>query len=80
MNSDFGASSDAPHHDETMLPHDQEQHEYETMRHPSHSGHHKAHEDYIKMIPAFAGLTIQLAPTIISPLTSQSCVFVHIII
>ena len=58
MDPEFGASSDAHHHYETMLPRDQEQHEYETMHHPSHSRHHHAHEDYIKMMPAFAGLTI----------------------
>ncbi|CAI8020642.1 hypothetical protein GBAR_LOCUS12334 [Geodia barretti] len=58
MNSDFGASSDAHHHCETMLPRDQEQHEYETMCHPSHSRLHKAHEDYIKRLPAFVKLTI----------------------
>jgi hypothetical protein len=58
MDPDFGASSDA-HHYETMPPCDEEQHEYETMRHPSHSGHDEAHEDYIKMIPAIAkALTI----------------------
>ena len=57
MNSDVGASSGAHHYD-TMPPRDEEQHEYETMRHPSHSRHHQAHEDYIKMMPAFAGLTI----------------------
>ncbi|CAI8055664.1 hypothetical protein GBAR_LOCUS30365 [Geodia barretti] len=60
MDPEFGASSDAHHHHyETMPLHGQDQHEYETMRHPSQSGHHPAQEDYIKMIPAFAnGMTI----------------------
>ena len=59
MDPDLGAG-DHHHHYETMPPHIPEQHEYETMRHPSLSGsQQQAHEDYIKMIPAFTnGLTI----------------------